>query len=71
MINLNSCELITLISTVACTLSKLHTKEELAMMASVFSQLEDSLATIIAHDELCCIQSIENTCTKNSLEEHS
>lgn len=65
---MNSCELVTLISTLACTLSKIYTKEELTIMAAAFSQLGETLETILTHDELCNIRAIENTCTTNAVE---
>lgn len=50
---MNSCELIAFISSIACTLSRNCSREELSVMAAVFTQLGDTLATIAVHDEFC------------------
>lgn len=50
---MNSCELVTLVSSLACTLTKCYSNEELAVLAAILSQLGDTLTTILAHDELC------------------
>lgn len=51
---MNSCELVTFISSLACAISKCYTKEELSVLATAFAQLGDTLSTILAHDDLCC-----------------
>ncbi|MGN0314702.1 MAG: DUF6774 domain-containing protein [Fusicatenibacter sp.] len=53
MIFLNSCELVTLVSTIACQISKCCSEEELAVLAAIFTQLGDTLATMIAHKNFC------------------
>ena len=50
---MNSCELVTLISSIACFLSQNCSKDELSIMAAVFSHLGDTLSTILAHEEIC------------------
>lgn len=50
---MNSCELVTLISALACSISSCFPPEETAVIAAAFTQLGDSLATILAHSELC------------------
>ncbi len=47
----NSCELVTLISSLSCAISEAFTEEELVVIATVFTQLGDSLATILANNE--------------------
>ena len=42
------CELVTLVSTLACVIAQDKTPDELALLASVFNQLGGSLATIAA-----------------------
>lgn len=42
------CDLVTLVSTLACVIAQDKTPDELALLASVFNQLGDSLATIAA-----------------------
>lgn len=43
---MNPCELVTLVSSVACLISKDKSLEEISLLASIFTQLGDSLATI-------------------------
>lgn len=50
---MNSCELVTFISSLACAISKTCSKEDVTMLSAVFSQLGDTLATILTHDEIC------------------
>ncbi len=49
---MNSCELVTLVSTLACAISESLTSEEVALVASVFTQLGDSIFTILASRDL-------------------
>lgn len=58
---MNSCELVAFVSSVACTLSKNCMEDELAVMAAVFSQLGDTLDTILVHNEICCDDKIKKT----------
>lgn len=50
---MNSCELATFVTAVACSISNCFPPEELELLAAVFSQLGDTLDTIMAHQELC------------------
>ncbi|MDE6312088.1 MAG: hypothetical protein K2M46_00400 [Lachnospiraceae bacterium] len=50
---MNSCELITFISGVACALAKQFSPKELEMMAAIFIQLGETLETYLTHQELC------------------
>ena len=43
---MNGCEIVTLVSTLACIISQDKTAEELALLATILTQLGDSLATI-------------------------
>lgn len=43
---MDCCELVTLISTLSCVIAKGKTPDELALIAAIFTQLGDSLATI-------------------------
>ncbi|MDF2538570.1 MAG: hypothetical protein K0S76_1591 [Herbinix sp.] len=45
---MDECELIAFISTVACALAKSCSTDDLTIMSVVFTQLGDSLATILA-----------------------
>ncbi|GLB29043.1 hypothetical protein LAD12857_09660 [Lacrimispora amygdalina] len=51
---MQSCELVTLVSSIACCLAKDRTAEEIALLSCVFNQLGDTLETIAAHRVLCC-----------------
>ena len=50
---MNSCELVAYISTLACTISRCCSTEEVTLLAVVFTQLCDTLATILTQEELC------------------
>lgn len=45
---MNSCELVTLISTLSCIIADNSTDNELSLLSALFVQLGDSLATILA-----------------------
>lgn len=59
---MNSCELVTFVSTLACQIAASHSPEETALIAAVLVQLSDSLETILAHQTLC---PKENTCSNS------
>lgn len=48
---MNSCELVTFISSVSCAIANACTQEEISLLSAVFTQLGDSLATILANQE--------------------
>lgn len=50
---MSSCELVIFISEIACLLSKCYTKEELELYSNIFTQLGDTLATMLTHNEIC------------------
>lgn len=43
---MNSCELVTLISTISCAIAKGKTINEINLLSAIFTQIGDSLATI-------------------------
>ncbi len=45
---MSSCELVTLISTLSCLIADNSTDDELSILSAVFTQLGDSLTTILA-----------------------
>lgn len=47
---MGSCEFVTLISTLACTIAKNKSQEEIELLAVFFTQLGDTLATISVID---------------------
>lgn len=50
---MGECELIVFISTVACALSKCCSTDELTILSVAFTQLGDTLATILTKRQLC------------------
>ena len=50
---MQSCELVTFISTFSCCLAKGKTVEEIAMLSSVLVLIGDNLAAIAAQESLC------------------
>lgn len=53
MKNVNPCDLTAIVTAIACTIFKCSPKEELPVIAAIFSQLGDTLDTMIAQDQLC------------------
>ena len=49
---MNSCELVTLVSFLSFLIANNYEDAELAVLAAVFTQLGDSLATILANKDL-------------------
>ena len=47
---MQSCELVMFVSSVACTIAKNTSTEELAIIAAVFNQLGDTLTTILTNE---------------------
>ena len=52
MNRMNSCELASSVTIIACAIAKCLPKEELPILASVLGQLASTLATIIVQDEI-------------------
>ena len=51
---MNDCEFVTYISILACTIAKDKTPDELAILALLFTQLGDTLATLGALNSFEC-----------------
>lgn len=49
---MNECELVLFITSVACSIAKCCSTDELVLLADAFSQLGDTIATILTHREL-------------------
>lgn len=49
---MDECELITLVTVVACSISKSCSDDEISVLAAVFTQLGDTLATILTKRDL-------------------
>lgn len=47
------CELVTFVTAIACSITKCCSEEELPVIAAVFTQLGDTIATILAQKEAC------------------
>lgn len=56
---MQSCELVTYITAIACIIANCSSKEELPVIAAFFNQLADTLETIIANEEFCSVHSPE------------
>ena len=50
---MQSCELVALVSSIACCLAKDRSATEIALLSNIFNQLSDTLDTIAAHQLLC------------------
>ncbi len=51
---MQSCELVMLVSSLACCIAEGRSSDEIALISTIFSQLGDTLGTISAHHDLCC-----------------
>ena len=49
---MNSCELVNLISMLTCLIVQNYNDDEIGLLATIFTQLGDSLATILANEAL-------------------
>lgn len=47
---MNSCELVNLVSMLTCLIVQNYDDNEIALLAAIFTQLGDSLATILANE---------------------
>jgi len=50
---MRSCEFVTLITAIACSITECYSSEELPVIAAVFTQLGDTIATMLAQEEFC------------------
>lgn len=50
---MRSCELVTLITVIACSITECYSSEELPVIAAIFTQLGDTIETILAQEEFC------------------
>lgn len=49
---MNSCELVSFVTLIACSISKCVPKEDLPLLTAIFGQLASTLSTIIEQDDL-------------------
>jgi hypothetical protein len=52
VIYMKSCELVTFVTAVACNMASCYTEDELTMLSAVFTQLGDTLATILTNESM-------------------
>jgi hypothetical protein len=50
---MNSCELVTYVSSIACLMAKNCSTEELELLAAIFNQLGDTIDTILVNEANC------------------
>lgn len=50
---MQSCELVTYITALACAISKCCSDDEIAVLGAAFTQLGDTLTTIAVNNQLC------------------
>jgi len=50
---MQSCELVASITAIACAISKCYSEDEITVMAAAFTQLGDTLTTILTQNESC------------------
>ena len=58
---MNSCEIVTLVSSLSCLIAKDKKQEEIILLGAIFTQLGDSLATIAALQD-CNNDDNDNNC---------
>jgi hypothetical protein len=66
---MRSCELAATITAIACTIANNYSDDELAVLAAAFTQLGDTLGTILAQ-ETCFTNAIDSN-NKNSADKDS
>lgn len=49
---MKSCELVSFVTAVACNMASCYSEDELTILSAVFSQLGDTLATILTNESL-------------------
>lgn len=50
---MQSCELVFTVSAAACSIAECCSEEEVELLAAVFTQLGDTLSTILTQKEIC------------------
>jgi hypothetical protein len=50
---MKSCELVTFITAAACKIYECFPTEEVSLLAAAFTQLGDTLTTLVVHEEVC------------------
>jgi hypothetical protein len=49
---MNSCEIVSFVTAVSCAIAKCVSREDLPLVAAIFTQIGDTLATINVNEEL-------------------
>lgn len=63
---MQSCELVILISTLACSIAKNKSIDELNLLSTVFSQLGDTLSTIATNEDIINSNNDDNNDSDNN-----
>ena len=63
---MNSCEFVTYISALACAITKNRSADEINLLAAVFTQLGDTLATISVREEICSPKESDDDVSKKN-----
>lgn len=50
---MNSCELVSIVTALACGIAKCVPKEELPILIAIFGELASTLGTITVYEEIC------------------
>lgn len=67
---MNSCEFTAMVTGIACCIAKGKCAEEIELLAAMFTQLGDTLATMTAFEACCCNnENDENPCCNNENDE--
>lgn len=61
---MNSCELVNLISMLTCLIVQNYNDDEITLLAAIFTQLGDSLATYLSNEALLDLKKNDNDITK-------
>lgn len=49
---MQNCELVSFVTAMACTISKCCSEDEISILAAAFTQLGDTLATMLVNNEI-------------------
>ena len=61
---MNSCELVNLVSMLSCLIVQNYNDNEIGLLAAIFTQLGDSLATILANNAVIEAKAEKDKCKK-------
>lgn len=61
---MNSCELVNLVSMLSCLIVQNYNDDEIGLLSAIFTQLGDSLATILANNTVLEAKADTEKCKK-------